>query len=336
MREKKRHTFAQAHLTLEENMLDRRRFLLFGVTGALASITKAAAQGTPSRVVFVHGRDQQGKDPALLKAEWVSALKIGAGRTALSLPANLEVEFPYYGDILDDFVQRFEIPLTLDIQTKGSPVDSDFLRFQADVAEELRQGAGISDSQIDSEYGRNPKPKGPLNWEWVQAILRTLDKYGGSFNQLTLESFTRDVFLYTTRTAVRQAIDQIVARSLADKLALVVGHSLGSIVAYSVLRDDPHSPRVPLFVTVGSPLGIRAIRDRFLPLKHPQSVLTWYNAFDNRDVVALYPLDATNFAVTPSIENFDKVRNHTPNRHGIIGYLDDATVAKRIVDALVP
>ena len=59
------------------------------------------------------------------------------------------------------------------------------------------------------------------------------------------------------------------------------------------------------------------------------------NAFDGRDVVALYPLDAANFPVQPSIENDGAVKNYTANRHGIVGYLDHPTVAKRILGALV-
>jgi hypothetical protein len=51
-------------------------------------------------------------------------------------------------------------------------------------------------------------------------------------------------------------------------------------------------------------------------------------------VVALYPLDRANFLVTPEIENYAEVKNSTDNRHGIVGYLDDARVAKRLLDAL--
>jgi len=76
-------------------------------------------------------------------------------------------------------------------------------------------------------------------------------------------------------------------------------------------------------------LAIRAVRDRFRPIGFPTLAKTWYNAFDPRDVVSLYPLDATNFPVTPSIENFGGVNNATDNRHGIVGYLDDADVARQ-------
>jgi hypothetical protein len=66
----------------------------------------------------------------------------------------------------------------------------------------------------------------------------------------------------------------------------------------------------------------------------PASVKSWYNASDPKDVVALYPLDAANFPVSPAVENYAKVQNGTDNRHGIIGYLDDAEVAKHVLDAL--
>ena len=59
---------------------------------------------------------------------------------------------------------------------------------------------------------------------------------------------------------------------------------------------------------------------------------------DNRDVVALHPLDTSNLPIypeNPAIENKTDVRNRTDNRHGIAGYLDDAEVARRIYNALV-
>jgi len=105
---------------------------------------------------------------------------------------------------------------------------------------------------------------------------------------------------------------------------------LGTVVAYSVLTRDTRAINVPLLVTVGSPLGVRAVRDQFIPIQSPRSVKSWYNAYDPRDVVALYPLDEPSFPVTPVIENYGKVKNHTDNRHGIDGYLDDPVVAGKI------
>jgi hypothetical protein len=180
----------------------------------------------------VHGRDQQGQDPAVLKSEWIGALRRGAQTFGSSLPDNIDVVFPYYGDTLAKYAQELDLPLPSDIHAKGGSLTDDFLAFQAEVAEALRERSGVTDAQVDAEYGANPKPKGPLNWEWVQAILRALDKYGGGMSQAALETFTRDVFLYTTYAGVRDEIDRIVGAALTEQPAVVIGHSLGSVVAY--------------------------------------------------------------------------------------------------------
>ena len=68
---------------------------------------------------------------------------------------------------------------------------------------------------------------------------------------------------------------------------------------------------------------------------HPACAEKWFNAMDDRDVVALYPLDSEHFDVDPAIENKTDVDNFTENRHSIDGYLSDPVVAKRIYEALV-
>ena len=122
-----------------------------------------------------------------------------------------------------------------------------------------------------------------------------------------------------------------------DEETVVVGHSLGSVVTYNLLTRQGSALdwKVPLYVTVGCPLGISAIRRTLAPVRHPECAPSWFNARDNRDVVALFPLDAGHFDVDPAVVNKDDVDNDTANRHGISGYLSDAEVAKRVHDAVV-
>ena len=317
--------------------MDRRQLLALAGAGLATSVLPArAADSHPVRLVLVHGRSQQGLNPADLQSNWLETLRRGAAKINRTLPERLDVVFPYYGDKLDEFARQFDLPLTTDIQAKGSPVNTDFLNFQAQVAEEMRQRAGVTDAQVLEEFGTNTTEKGPQNWAWVQAIIRAIDRNAGGVSQSVLETFMRDVYLYTTRMGVRDNIDRIVGGALNETPCVVIGHSLGSVVAYNVLRNDRRPLNVRAYVTVGSPLAIRAVRDRFRPIGFPTLARTWYNAFDPRDVVSLYPLDAANFPVTPSIENFGGVNNATDNRHGIVGYLDDADVAKHVLDALAP
>lgn len=319
--------------------MTERRKVIAGLSAMALSGFVATPRAQPeqaARLLLVHGRAQEGKDPARLQQEWVTALNRGAAKFGSALPPHVEVTFPFYGDLLDSYAREMDIPLTTDIQKRGEKEKNDeFLKFQYEVAESIRQAARIPDEKVNAEFDGPVQERGPLNWRWVQAVLRAIDKNGGGINQATLELFTRDAFLYVTRAGVRDAIDSLVASKLTEEPTVIVGHSLGSVVTYSILVNDRRALKVPLFVTVGSPLGVRAIRDRFRPLRYPKpAVSAWFNAFDPRDVVALNPLDTANFPVTPHVENKNDVNNYTDNRHGVTAYLDDRAVAQKIFSGL--
>jgi hypothetical protein len=321
-------------------MIDRRRFLSLASAFSLHPLLRSpAAAAIVShapvwRIMFVHGREQQGINPEVLKGQWIEALRRGANSLGRQLPDQLNISFPYYANVLDKYTGG--IPTTADVQARGDDqFDQDFLAFEASIADQIRQGVGISDKRIEDLYGSNPQPRGPENWRWVQAIVRAIDQYGFGMSSDTIETFMRDVFLYTNHGGVRNQIDHIVNTLLTEEPTIIIGHSLGSVVAYNVLRTDTRKLQVPLFVTVGCPLAIRAIRSQLVPISFPKPpVEAWNNAFDTRDIVALYPLDAANFPVSPPVTNYNQVKNHTNNRHGIIGYLDDPTVTNWILDAL--
>jgi hypothetical protein len=285
------------------------------------------------RLLLVHGRSQGGRDPVKVKAEWLEAFDKGLKKAGLAMPADVVIDFPFYGDRLDEFVREFNLPADPAIVPKGSPVFDEFAQFRAEVADQMRARAGITDPQVRSEMRPVPATeKGIENWEWVQAIIRLLDRKLTGVSETTIEVFLRDVFLYCKRDHVRRAIDAIVSDALKPDTAVVVGHSLGSVVAYNVLGAAAR--KVPLYVTVGSPLGIRAIRKTLGPIGNPVGTKGWYNAYDSHDVVALYPLDKDNFDVDPAVTNNGAVQNWTDNRHGIVGYLDDSNVAKIVRSGL--
>ena len=315
------------------NKFDRREALKLSWAAALAAALPRPAEAAPLKLVFVHGRGQAGLNKDDLKATWLDTLSKGAAANGKKLPDHLDVAFPYYGDVLEKFVQKSQLPLPSNIHTKGGAKQDDYLAFQADVATEIRLRAGVTDEQVDAEFSPEVRQRGPENWEWVQAIIRAIDHHVPSVSQHFLESFMRDVYLYTTNFAVQDAIDEIVTNDLTKQPTVVVGHSLGTVVAYHVLNNEK-TLSVPLYVSVGSPLAIHAITKQLRPIAHPSSVKDWYNAFDKRDVVALNPLDSGNFPVQPPIVNYDGVDNQTSNRHGIVGYLNDKSVAAQILRGL--
>lgn len=100
----------------------------------------------------------------------------------------------------------------------------------------------------------------------------------------------RQVRRYLSDPALKKAIDGRVGSAITPDTRAVVGHSLGSVVAFEVLRATGSRP-VDTLITLGSPLGLRAIRDRLpvpdqaAPTLPMPSVTRWTNIRDPRDVV---------------------------------------------------
>jgi hypothetical protein len=296
------------------------------------------------QLVFVHGRAQEHKDASALKAEWLEALDEGLGKSGLALPiAERDVRFPYYGDTLYDMVDGKSVDEAAAIVVRGEAGGSEEERFTRAIMREMQAKTGITDAQLAAAAGQDVVERGPLNWEWVQGFLRAVDRYVPYGSGSSIAVFTHDVYQYLKNTAIRDTMDTGVSAALTkDVETVVVAHSLGTVVAYNLLRQQGHLRgwNCVLFVTLGSPLGIGEIRTTLrglAPIRCPACVRRWFNAMDERDVVALYPLDTTHFPLdpaAPAIENKQDVRNKTTNRHGIAGYLDDREVARRIYDAL--
>jgi len=296
------------------------------------------------QLVLVHGRSQEQKDSVALKAEWLGALAEGLAKTNLTLPIpEKDVRFPFYGDALYDMVAGKSSDEAAEVIVRGEGGDDDEKRFTRAVIEEIRQKAGITNDQLATIGGQDVVERGPLNWEWFQAILRAMDRFVPHASGSSIALFTHDVYQYLKNTAIRQTIDTGVSAAMTPGVeTVVVAHSLGTVVAYNILRQQGRQKgwNVPLFVTVGSPLAVTEIRKTlrsFAPTRCPECVSKWFNAMDERDVVALYPLEPSRFPLDPTIpaiENKRDVQNKTTNRHGIVGYLDDQDVAKRIYDAL--
>jgi hypothetical protein len=287
------------------------------------------------RLVFVHGRAQEFKDALTLKGVWVDTLRQGLAKSGLQLPNDLDIKFPYYGQTLVDLLAPMG-PVA-EVVIRGATADAGHKAFTDAILSEIRANMGISDAEVTALHDPNVVQKGALNWSWVLASLRAIDEHVPG-SGVTLGLFTYDVYQYLKNARVRKAIDAGIQQAIArDVPTVVVGHSLGSVVAYRLLADVGTGAgwQVPLYVTVGSPLAIEAIKSALGRFAHPACVDAWFNARDPSDCVALYPLDDAHFRVDPKIRNKSDVANHTDNHHGIIGYLDDAQVARTIYDALM-
>ena len=290
------------------------------------------------QLILIHGRAQQKKDAAGIKKEWMAAWEKGLQKSGLALPiTDADVHFPFYGDTLAEMVEGKSESDAAKVIVKGpapSQAEQDLMR---EMITEIAMNEGVSEAEIRAQLSAEVIDKGPLNWKWVQGILEALDKVKPVSAKL-VALVTADVAKYLTNPAIQLAINNGVLSSFKQgQEAVVVSHSLGTVVAYNVLMSRPtafHSLKVPLFVTLGSPLAVTAIKSRMRPHTFPRPVDKWFNAFDPDDVVALQPLNKKHFDTGGTIENHNDVKNHTDNQNSIGGYLDDQKVAKRIFEAI--
>lgn len=280
------------------------------------------------RLVFVHGIAQEGKDENELKRVWLEALDVGLAKAGLGSIRQHEVVFPYYGDKLAELRELLKAPDSVQWQTKGMPASSSLDRTETELLREI-----IAEQFVDSDITQGVRTKGFENTELALALARAADRTPfGAY----LIRFVKGVSAYLNHKQISQKIDEIVRPAIGTDPCVVVGHSLGSVVAFRVLRELGRSVSVERFVTLGSPLGLNTIRTLITPpaLQVPAGVKSWTNAFDPKDVVSLHPLDRSTWNVNPAIVNIAGVENHTSNHHGISGYLDDAQVAGAIYEAL--
>lgn len=121
---------------------------------------------------------------------------------------------------------------------------------------------------------------------------------------------------------------------------MVIGHSMGSIIAYDVLVQYPQIPEVHTLVTMGSPLGLPVIVSRiYMEVKKlnldiirphtPEKVsYKWYNISDEDDKVALDHSLSDDYEKNEKGINAEDINvyndyeiNGQANPHKIYGYL---------------
>ncbi len=152
----------------------------------------------------------------------------------------------------------------------------------------------------------------------------------------------------TAQRVLKNELKQILLAHHNDEI-LLLAHSMGSIIAYDVLRDLGQSNpgfKVKHFVTLGSPLGLPYVQHRIKTERNGDirtpTVVTgqWTNIADHRDKVALdahlkddFGPNASNVQVVDDLV-YNSYRDATKaakeNPHKIFGYLRAPEVSRLI------
>lgn len=282
-----------------------------------------------AQVLALHGiaREQQGRNQLL--EEWrpglVDGVEIVAGRSA-PVPT---LDLCFYGDLFLSAGAQGERQLpgkgAVATDVLSAPVTHDDAEFLTDVTGEVE--AAFADLGAAMGAPRVPPALQPL----ARRLTRRLD--GGLVLQLL--GVLRQVKAYLDDDALAERIRERFLADLDRGPGVVVAHSLGTVVAVDTLRLNPDR-RVAMLVTVGSPLGMRAVQSR---LRHPNatagalpgppSVGRWVNIYDPGDPVAAAGGLSRVWAM---VEDYTVGNGKDP--HAIRAYLGKRVTGQAVLDGV--
>jgi hypothetical protein len=271
-------------------------------------------------IVFVHGRGQEGKDPAELQRSWRAGLAAGlvkAGAPPVDAVASV---FPFYGDLL--------YRITADLARTGERVELESLPLHPDLpadataieVEMLTEMAAAKGRVAVEEEGLS----GVLSSRLARRALEFLARRT-RLDQEIIKAQVKDVAVYLTKA--RDAVLDAVRDAVPPGGPIVlVSHSLGTVVARDLLSDAGIRARTRLWVTAGSPLGLDAVQRNLLTKGAVNPGVPWLTCWDVNDVVAIgHPLRPT---WKDPLQEFEVENSDAP--HSIERYLGHAAVARAV------
>jgi PGAP1-like protein len=292
------------------------------------SFPAEATSASNTIVIGIHGLLNKPAEEQL-KEWWKQAIQEGLQRNH-NLTPSFSFDMAYWADV------RNPCPIALDalnepyVLAQGS---GPLPRFDQDDASKFRDsvnkaGGWLADKEKDL-FGLGTH---------VEKLI------GISFEDLD-EYYQKQ----ETREAIRDRLS-VMLRKYSGKNIILIAHSMGSIVAYDVLRmeEDSQNIRVQTFLTIGSPLGLpivgEKIIDEFHDRRTPKNVERWVNLADPGDKVALDIHLADEYQPNDAGVQVKDVLVHNgyrspkgeknENKHKSYGYLRAPEVSDILVDAL--
>ncbi|MCX7985983.1 MAG: lipase family protein [Bacteroidales bacterium] len=273
-------------------------------------------------IIGIHGLDNK-PERELLKNWWEKAIKEGLERIGYNgkLP---HFELVYWADIVYAKPVDFEDPFISDDVYTRSPGKVNYSGTQIILSSILSRSL----KKIwRSAYGS--KAMGHIK-EWLDPLVR---KY---FHEVDIYLFNSEL---NKRKQIKERLLETLYKFQKDEIFLI-GHSMGSVIAYDVLLTEQNKLKIDTLVTLGSPLGFPYIAEKLatanqLPIfpsigiPTPNSISKrWYNFYDSTDVIALkhklseiYSPNISGIApIDKQVVNDYLIRGQR-NPHNVFGYL---------------
>jgi len=308
------------------------------------------------RLVLVHGIGGP-RQAGLERRRWIAALARGARKAGHSVAADqladgtlADVVYAYYGDLF----QRAQSQGTADGELSAEEAVL-LAGFLTEMIEQQRGEPGVDGAYLDRAMARL-RPPGQAQGTMgvvrsaIDAATTLLDagpwRDGGQWiSGKLLVGDLSQVARYLARgetgsdgRSLDQRIRAVVAAAAGQGPAVIIAHSLGTVVTFEALHE--HRGDVPLWVTLGSPLAMRSVvwpKLRPAPPATPVPVRRWLNYWDRDDVITARPLLEHSFLPNASgvRPESDRVDSDGIWVHDAVKYLAKAEVAGPVMEALL-
>ncbi len=249
------------------------------------------------KVVGIHGIAHTHLTAPEIEAEWLPSLQGGLEEAGFPRMAKEDLMIAAYGVLFRPAGTRAgTLPKLTADDVKEEWEESLLFEWWQEAAKLSEQNRSQHDPLGEDLTIQSPDFKGRGRTPMlVQRALKQLAK-SRFFNKLGGERAVlfalKQVREYLHNPDMKREIQERVAQKVTEDTRIIIGHSLGSIVAYECLCAHPEW-NVHTLVTLGSPLGVSPLIFESLTPK-PQAemgvyphVQQWFNIADRGDIVAL-------------------------------------------------
>jgi hypothetical protein len=321
--------------------------------------------------VFIHGLARK-PAPEKLKELWLEALARGNPHPDVFPPPNEGLSlntkgvpqvFNYYADVFygedyeTDIASYYEANEEAQLESEGlttiegsqgaTPVTPREWAFVTNFEAKLTAAAALKPVEASAAgagtalSGKDLEIASWLPGPVKQAIIKKAAME--AFYFLFDKEFVRpDGARFKVRQELRSRLlaDLAAAQNLAER-TVIVSHSMGTLVAYDVLRNCAGCPPVHTLITAGSPLGIREVQDELISphaghVDFPAEKLQhWVNIYDPLDpVCGADPKLANDYREVDGRKVVDVKESNWGNwRHSISHYLAGIEFRKALAAA---
>lgn len=227
---------------------------------------------TPPTLVYLHGVNSRGPE-APSTSRWKDGLEQGLKAAGYPGLEDVSIVAPSYADLLKKLngdPNKVDAPIPPITQPKQSSSERRQNRSEFD----WRMAA--MERRLADTAAFGPKPLAAAAEKAAAAAFR-LKKFREASNYMNDDKVRRDV------------LNRVIQQLPADGSIVLIGHSLGSVVAADLLPRIPNDLKIAGMITIGSPLaqGNFDLSKLETNLREPPSNLAWWiNFWSHWDPVA--------------------------------------------------